>query len=183
VNAAYSVHNDPSRWQDPDTFEPLRYIDYKLSALQYAALPDAEKRDHFAYGAGRRICAGMAVAETSLFLLASRLLWAFDIKASRDADGNTIPIDTHAYAGESSYINPVSPKLTEAGGVFAKPEPFAADISIRNERHAEVVREEFAMAQTSRRSLGEAEESGDMATMEELIELMKRNPDCKVVAS
>ena len=37
-------------------------------------------RDHFGFGAGRRICPGMNVADRSLLLGVSRIFWAFDAK-------------------------------------------------------------------------------------------------------
>lgn len=99
---AFSIHHDDKRWPDPDIFEPMRYIDYDLSAPAYANMADPEKRDHFAYGAGRRICAGMPVAEPTLFFLAARLLWGFNIMQKKDETGNLIPIDTLAYTGKYS---------------------------------------------------------------------------------
>ncbi|KAH9958673.1 cytochrome P450 [Lactifluus volemus] len=44
-------------------------------------LPNAMDRDHWAFGAGRRICPGIHVAERELWLAISRLLWAFDIRS------------------------------------------------------------------------------------------------------
>lgn len=83
----------------------MRYINYPLSAPEYANMADATKRDHFAYGAGRRICVGMSVAEPSLFLLASRFLWAFDVQYALDENGKPISVDTYNYAGNSALIN------------------------------------------------------------------------------
>lgn len=105
INNAYSVHQDETRFPDPDRFEPMRFINHNLSALNYANLTDADKRDHFAYGVGRRICAGLSVAEPSLFLLAARTLWGFNIAQSRDGNGNLVPINTMAYAGKSTPPN------------------------------------------------------------------------------
>lgn len=48
------------------------------------------------FGAGRRICPGMLVAEREIWLTISRMLWAFDMQ---QIDGK--PIDLNEYDGES----------------------------------------------------------------------------------
>lgn len=99
---AYSVHQNETRYPCPDRFEPARYLDYKFGAAEASNLKDGTQRDHFAYGAGRRLCAGIHVAETSLFLSISRLLWGFNIEYSKDKTGKSIPIDTLNYDGKSN---------------------------------------------------------------------------------
>ncbi|EXJ70144.1 uncharacterized protein A1O5_06212 [Cladophialophora psammophila CBS 110553] len=158
---AYSIHQDANRHKDPEVFEPARYIDYKLSAQEYANMEDANQRDHFAYGVGRRICAGLNIAEPSLFLLASRLLWGFNISQKRDEDGNLIPIDTLGYSG----------------GVFAKPYPFAASISCRSLEHAGVIDKEYEAAHSDARSLAQATRAGDMPGMQNLVKVLMAHPD------
>jgi Cytochrome P450 len=44
-------------------------------------MQDPRKRDHFSFGAGRRICPGAGLAENSLFITLARILWAFNIEA------------------------------------------------------------------------------------------------------
>ena len=61
--------------------------------MEYAALADVTKRDHFTFGGGRRICPGSWVAERSMFLNLARLLWGFNIKHAKDENGNIIPVD------------------------------------------------------------------------------------------
>ncbi|KAH0845023.1 hypothetical protein AYO21_04056 [Fonsecaea monophora] len=158
---AYSIHQDEKRHKDPEVFEPMRYIDYKLSAQEYANMDDAEQRDHFAYGVGRRICAGLNMAEPSLFLLASRLLWGFNVSQKCDENGKLIPIDTLGYSG----------------GVFAKPLPFEASISCRSEQHARVIEEEFQNAHSDVRSLAQATKDGDMPGMQNLVKVLMAHPD------
>lgn len=51
-----------------------------LGTSQSATQGDVSKRDHFTFGAGRRICPGMHVADRSLFIAISRLLWAFEFE-------------------------------------------------------------------------------------------------------
>lgn len=75
-------------------YEPMRYFDHKLSAAESVAAADPELRDHWTYGGGRRICPGMHVAERSLFLNIARLMWGFDVRHAKDANGVDIPVDS-----------------------------------------------------------------------------------------
>lgn len=68
------------RVSNPRTFDPLRHIDDTLGTGESAAQGDVSKRDHFTFGAGRRICPGTHVADRGLFLAISRLLWAFEFE-------------------------------------------------------------------------------------------------------
>lgn len=54
------------------------------------------QRDHWTFGAGRRICPGMIVAEREIFLAISRLLWAFRLE-----EVPSHPIDLEEYDGLS----------------------------------------------------------------------------------
>jgi len=91
---------DAQRHPNPHNFEPERWMNgnWEFSAAEAAAQKDPTKRDHFAYGVGRRICPGIHVAETSLFLLVSRVLWMFNI-GKVDEMGREIDVDVNAYAG------------------------------------------------------------------------------------
>jgi len=71
----------------------MRFYDFPLTAAEAATAADPKDRDHYSYGGGRRICVGMHVAERSLFINLARLLWGFDIRHAKDADGNDIPVD------------------------------------------------------------------------------------------
>lgn len=54
-----SIGFDPQVWTDRETFMPERCADHPLLAPECVAGGDWQKRDHFGYGAGRRICPGM----------------------------------------------------------------------------------------------------------------------------
>ncbi|KAJ3576647.1 hypothetical protein NP233_g278 [Leucocoprinus birnbaumii] len=92
----YTMHHDPQRHPDPFTFKPERYINDGTLSSESANLPDAMDRDHWMFGAGRRICPGMWVAEREVFLAIARMLWAFDMK---EIPGE--PIDLKEYDGLS----------------------------------------------------------------------------------
>ncbi|KAE8404047.1 cytochrome P450 [Aspergillus pseudonomiae] len=102
----YALHFDPERYTDPDDFIPDRYLNHPLKAGAYAAHPDPYARDHFDFGAGRRICPGMHLAENSLFITIACIIWAFNIlpplenekvgivdvsDAAYEAGANTLP--------------------------------------------------------------------------------------------
>jgi Cytochrome P450 len=59
-----------------------------LRSGDYAAFPDPRERDHFSFGAGRRICPGIHLSENSLFITLARILWAFKIEGVGDVDVN-----------------------------------------------------------------------------------------------
>ncbi|KAI1119041.1 cytochrome P450 [Nemania sp. NC0429] len=124
----WAVHNDPTRYSSPRQFDPLRYIDDKQTSIEAANNPDYTKRDHFVFGAGRRRCQGMHIADRSLFLAISRLLWAFDFQ--RDVD--------HCTGQE------LVPDMEDlADGIMMFPNPFPAKILPRSMSRAQAVREEW----------------------------------------
>jgi cytochrome P450 len=59
--------------------EPERFFNDPFLSSTSARLSDPHMRDHWMYGAGRRICAGMLVAEREIWLTVSRMLWAFEM--------------------------------------------------------------------------------------------------------
>ncbi|KAJ2901599.1 hypothetical protein MKZ38_001619 [Zalerion maritima] len=131
----YVLHFDERRWKKDggQAFDPSRYLDYPLKAGVYAASRDANARDHFDFGAGRRICPGMHLAENSLFITVAKILWAFEIKPGRGPDGKALPVDLSDNAYEP--------------GVNTLPKQFKARFVPRNETRARVLREEWARAQ------------------------------------
>lgn len=122
------VHNDEKRFPNPRVFDPSRYANDLQSAAEAALCSDATKRDHFLFGAGRRVCQGMHIAERSLFLAISRLLWAFDFELAEDENGMAAVPDAAA--------------LTE--GIFVLPKKFPARLVPRNARKSAMVRDEWA---------------------------------------
>jgi hypothetical protein len=73
----------------------------------------------------------MHIAERSLFLGISRMLWAFNFEKARDENG--------------VEITPDISKLTE--GLFVMPQAFPAKITPRTEQHAQRIRQEWTACQ------------------------------------
>ncbi|KAL6182011.1 hypothetical protein ACLB2K_043434 [Fragaria x ananassa] len=69
----WAIHRDPSSWENPLEFDPTRFLDskwdYSGSDFRY-----------FPFGSGRRICAGIAMAERMVMYSLATLLHSFDWK-------------------------------------------------------------------------------------------------------
>ncbi|KAI2686203.1 hypothetical protein CBS147332_2930 [Penicillium roqueforti] len=106
----WGIHNDESRYPSPETFEPSRFAEQTRLASVYANAGDAQKRDHFGYGAGRRICPGIHLAERALFIAMAKLLWGFTVQQKLDSSGNPIPVDVNpATAYRDGFLNQCLP--------------------------------------------------------------------------
>ncbi|KAF2688363.1 O-methylsterigmatocystin oxidoreductase [Lentithecium fluviatile CBS 122367] len=82
VGNTAAIHFDPVRYPNPFTFNPDRYLNHRKRAAEYAAMADAKSRDHFTFGAGRRICPGSRFAENALIVALANIVWVFEIKPS-----------------------------------------------------------------------------------------------------
>ncbi|KAF2871230.1 cytochrome P450 oxidoreductase-like protein [Massariosphaeria phaeospora] len=123
---AWSLHN--TCYSAPELYNPDRYLQHPKLANDYAGSPDYEKRDHYAYGAGRRICVGIHLAERTQWRITASLLWGFRILPEVGEDGKEVEVDTEAYQD----------------GFTHQAKEYRVRIVARSARHAEVVRREFA---------------------------------------
>ncbi|KAL5728127.1 hypothetical protein ACHQM5_001249 [Ranunculus cassubicifolius] len=67
----WAIHRDPTIWDNPSEFDPERFVsgkwDYSASNFKY-----------FPFGSGRRICAGIAMAERMFLYELATMLHSFD---------------------------------------------------------------------------------------------------------
>jgi hypothetical protein len=115
---------DPIRSPEPRRFNPDRYEGDETS-LYESARGDPLKRDNFNFGAGRRMCQGVHIAERSLFLGMSRILWLFDLQSPLDSAGNRIIPDTENLIG----------------GITVTPAPYEVDFVPRSAERTAIVRQ------------------------------------------
>ncbi|KAI9251495.1 cytochrome P450 [Phascolomyces articulosus] len=102
--SAYTMHRDPHRYPDPDMFYPERFLE-ETRTMAAAAAGKIDERDHFMYGWGRRICPGILLAETQIFMYLTSVIARCDLKPP--ADGSLPDFDE-----------------IRDGGVVAMPPPF-----------------------------------------------------------
>ncbi|KAK4703373.1 hypothetical protein P7C70_g2845, partial [Phenoliferia sp. Uapishka_3] len=108
----WAIHLDPELYPEPKVFNPDRFIeDGQLVGTKYS------ERGHFGFGFGRRICPGLHIADRSMFIVFSRLMWSFNIKNATDPiTGLPVPVDVDAYSeGFSSHPLPFECEITKRG--------------------------------------------------------------------
>ncbi|RYP73569.1 hypothetical protein DL769_004184 [Monosporascus sp. CRB-8-3] len=135
-----AIHHDDC-YEDPDEFKPERYLGSNVRIGQSLTHPDPRQRVTYAFGAGRRLCPGVHIAENSLFIVVAKVLWAFDIKPPLDDNGDEMPLDTSHEAYERSAI--------------VVPKPFKLRFIPRSAHREKIIREEWAKAETEGYWLGD----------------------------
>ncbi|KAL9079179.1 MAG: hypothetical protein Q9157_001930 [Trypethelium eluteriae] len=136
VGNTAAIHFDPVRYPNPFEFKPERYINYTKRAAEYAAMPDPYARDHFTFGAGRRICPGSRFAENALALALANMVWAFEIRpVSKTVDGGELDVKMDLSDDAFDEVPLKSAK------------PFKARFLPRSEKRLEIVNENWIAQQ------------------------------------
>jgi cytochrome P450 len=144
----WAIHHSEDIFEDNEAFNPDRFLKYPKLASEYAGSANWEERDkffrilhdssanmssvhHYGYGAGRRVCPGMHLAERNMWRIASKLLWAFDIAEPLDpVTGKVVSLDADAYNA----------------GITQAPLPFKVRITPRSREHAASISKELSGA-------------------------------------
>lgn len=135
----WAINLNEEYYPSPHVFEPLRFLalttgagagaeglsqlsdaDQKAAAAYKGAKTYPGKSGEDVFGVGRRICPGASLAENSLFIALSRLVWAFDI----------LPVDGVAY-DTFDYTE----------GFNIRPKPFPCVVRVRDEGRRRVLEE------------------------------------------
>ncbi|KAI3410212.1 uncharacterized protein J3R85_018904 [Psidium guajava] len=76
-----SIHRDPAIWDEPSEFRPERFLEdpdkYDLSGNDFRYMP---------FGSGRRVCAGLPLAEKMLTFVLASLLHSFEWELPHGAE-------------------------------------------------------------------------------------------------
>ena len=146
IGNSWAINMNGEYYTDPDEFEPARFLELELKGregtpayLQWNSGQLKEKlttftpskvhpspTGHSSFGWGRRICPGQGLAENSLFIALSRMLWAFDIlpKAGKTAEDYDTSMDVYT------------------DGFNIRPRKFECIIRLRDQAIGEVLRGE-----------------------------------------
>ena len=111
---AWAISQDPNEYPEPDRFYPERFLDSDLDDVQ---------KGIWAFGAGRRLCPGLWIANRSLWIVIASLVYCFDFH----------------YAGPHKLDD----QNTEF--IFTKgKEPFPLSVAPRSQAHAALILEAAA---------------------------------------
>nr|BAL05145.1 cytochrome P450 [Phanerodontia chrysosporium] len=109
----WAVLHDESNYDEPEKYKPERFL--RDGILDPSVLDPAT----LAFGFDRRICPGMHIGQTLLFILMSRTLQNFDIAPAKDAHGKEIAIDTSAVPGLIGFPKPFKVSLVPRSNAHA----------------------------------------------------------------
>jgi cytochrome P450 len=115
--------NDPSLFEDPETFDPSRFLESHSRPVGGNWSGKVEGEFMMPFGFGRRVCPGVHIALQSTFISIARILWAFDVRPA--ADGS-----------------PVDPTKTVNLGLTRIPAPFHISVDVRHADARRVIENE-----------------------------------------
>lgn len=131
----WGLNHDEKFYPNSQEFDPDRYLGKTLPASEYVGVADYNTRDHYAYGAGRRLCTGIHIAERDLFIAMSMLLWAFNFEQQTD------PVSGKALVPETD------PDTGYIEGLVTCPKKFPCKVTVRSAQRKETIMREFAQAE------------------------------------
>ncbi|KAL2862702.1 cytochrome P450 [Aspergillus lucknowensis] len=130
----WGLHCDGTRFANPDVFDPDHYKGVTSLASEFAGSSDPDTSDHYGYGTGRRIFPGIHVSERNLLLAIAKIIWAFDIEAGSDEEGNRVEPDSSPGTGYSE-------------GFLVCAKDFKCTIRPRSDARRETIMREFSEEQ------------------------------------
>ncbi|QRV90269.1 cytochrome P450 family protein [Ceratobasidium sp. AG-Ba] len=126
----WGMCRDPDVYERPENFWPDRWVQQEFGAK--ISVNHLEMNPPW-FGSGRRGCPGVYLANNTIALNTTHLLWAFDFAPEDNPKtGRPIEIDLFAFAE--------GPELC--------PDAFPCTITPRSAQHAEIIKQEFASART-----------------------------------
>lgn len=77
----WSIGRDPEMFPEPDTFNPMRWLDCSFPTYQEPLTKYPSITGYSQFGYGRRLCTGMGVVEADLFVGIGAMAWMFRMSA------------------------------------------------------------------------------------------------------
>ncbi|KAF8993102.1 cytochrome P450 [Cyathus striatus] len=87
IPCTWNMHHNEEEFPDAYAFKPERWLEGDAENIH-----ERIAEGHYLFGFGRRKCPGIALAVSTVWMAAVRLMWAFDIGPEYDEAGNPLPI-------------------------------------------------------------------------------------------
>ncbi|PCH35530.1 cytochrome P450 [Wolfiporia cocos MD-104 SS10] len=142
IGNVWAIHMDPRTFPNPTAFDPDHYYTEGKQHTSGTG-PDSSARDHYVFGWGRRFCQGSFIAEASIFIALSRLVWGIDFSAPIDKD-----------TGRPFVLDMADEERNWNEGFVSGPKIFPARFKARSQKHAEVIQRSFVDAQAEWQAMG-----------------------------
>ena len=126
----WAIHHNPNDYPNSDKFDPSRFLGSKFGVANTTkeTETDITRRQSYAFGAGRRICAGQPMAENSMMMTMAKIVWAFDIE----------------YTGEGKLDTSLETAWNDA--ILTAPKKFPLRFHVRGMERREVIEKEWKKA-------------------------------------
>jgi cytochrome P450 len=96
LTCLYNLHHDPEFWDNPESFDPGRFLDDVGDVIP----ADHPNRKHLMpFGAGIRVCLGESLAQTRLFLWITTMVQRFRVLPAKGNDKSTTETKSYKCAG------------------------------------------------------------------------------------
>ncbi|KAM0470198.1 hypothetical protein ACHAPX_010084 [Trichoderma viride] len=82
----WAIHRDPALYPDPENFRPERWLESSWPTYREPLTQFPNLQNFSAFGFGRRICPGQAIAERSLNVAAARIGWGCTVSKMKGVE-------------------------------------------------------------------------------------------------
>ncbi|KAI9151445.1 Cytochrome P450 monooxygenase yanC [Paramyrothecium foliicola] len=132
IASAYSMHLRSEDFEQPDKFDPDRYVRNPYGVRWSASQVDQQQQDEgrkatYTFGIGRRVCPGEDFARAMVTMMTAKLLWAFDFRTAGAPD----------LSWETGY----------KPGLSNPPQNFEPTVTLRSTARAEEIVAEFGRSE------------------------------------